>query len=69
MADPELFLKGGLTDLRGARFSHAAMIPYIINQIFLMKGGPGPARAPLDPPLLNNDVRVLRQNSILTTHD
>ena len=47
VADPELFLRGGpLTDLRGAHFSHASMIPYIINQIFPKKGGAGAPQAP-----------------------
>ena len=51
VADPELFLRGR-TDLRGARSSHASMIPYIINQIFPTKEGGRAPRSPLDPRML-----------------
>ena len=50
VADPELFLKGGggggADWPKGARSSHASMVPYIINQIFPTKVG---ARATQPP--------------------
>ena len=47
MADPEFFISGGpLIDLRGGRSSHVSVIPYISNQFFSQKGGPGPPAPP-----------------------
>ena len=66
VADPELFLRGGPADWsKGARSSHASMIPYIINQIFPMKGGPGPPSPPslLDSPMVNNVSCVLNSET------
>ena len=59
VADSERFLRGGaLTNLRGARSSHASVIPYIINQIFPTKGGS-------DPPAPPGSAYVWSNSSIL----